>query len=322
MKEKFINRTKVCGYIFNITGSRSWDNLQVAVSGENAKNPGQEYIRGVMNVATDDEGLNVVAVHFTYVVPTYKSGKENPNFTYLKSIIDRAENGTLKTFENAGADAEKVTITGDLSLNEFVNQEGDVIAAKQIRGSFVGPMTARDQMGATFDLEVLLSNATTREVEDGDDYMNVSGYAFNFRNEILPVQFSVHSKGGINYFEGADISSKDPFFGTVSGEVVSNLIVVSREDESDVDGFGEVKPTTRSIRSWDIVRARRTLEFDEEGTLTRAELKGLLGDRAEHEAQLKKDAEERAAKREDGFAAAPKKASATVEDDDDDLFPF
>ena len=68
----------------------------------------------------------------------------------------------------------------------------------------------------------------------------------------------------------------------------------------------------------DIVSARETLEFDDEDTLTRAELKQLLADRADHEAQVKKDAEERAAAKGDGFSAEPKKA-AKVEDDDDDF---
>lgn len=317
MREKFTNRCTVSGYIFSITGPNEWSNLQMAVTGENSKNPGQDYIRGVMNIATDDEGLNVVAVNFQFVVPTYKSGKENPNYTFLKRVIEEGQAGTLKTYEQCGTAAEKVTVTGDLSLNEFVNQDGEFIATKQIRGSFVGPMTARDTMGATFSLDALISNAAMREVEDGDDYMNINGYAFNFRNEVLPIQLTVHSEPGIKWFENKDISSKEPFFGTINGEIVSNIVTITNDD-ADVDGFGEVKPTTRSIRAWDVVSARENMTFDDEDFLTLAELKQLLSDRADHEAQVKKDAEERAAAKGDGFST-PKKVEK-VEDDEDFLF--
>lgn len=323
MKEKaFLNRTTVSGYIFNLEGSREWDNLQHRVTGENSKNPGQEYISGVVSVATDDEALNVVQVHFTFVTPTWgKSGKENKNYDFLLDLIKRNEAGTLDTFEKCGTNAEKVTITGDLSLNEFVDNEGEVVAVKQVRGSFIGKMSPRDTMGATFELEALISNAAIREVEDGEDYMNVNGYAFNFRNELLPIGLTVRIPAGINFFEGAEISSKNPFLGKITGAIVSNIITVTK-DESEVDGFGEAKPTTRSIRAWDVLTARATMEFDDEEYLTRAELKQLLADRADHEAEIKKQAEERAAKKEAesgaGFGSTAKSSkSAKVEDDDD-----
>ena len=181
-------------------------------------------------------------------------------------------------------------------------------------------MNARDSMGAFFDLEALVSNATLREVEDGDDYMNISGYAFNFRNELLPIQLTVRVPGGIQFFENADISNKNPFLGKLSGQVVSNIITVAK-DESDLDGFGEAKPTTRSIRAWDVVSARKTMEFGEEDDLTLEEMKKLVADRADHEAEVRKQIEERKTARGDGFDAAPKKTAKKVEADDDD-FPF
>lgn len=318
MKEKaFLNRVTVSGYIFNLEGSRDWDKLQKRVSGENSKNPGQEYISGVISIATDNEALNVVQVHFTYVTPTYsKSGKDNPNYAFLANLIEQNENGTLKTFEKCGTDAEKVTVTGDISLNEFVDQEDNFVAVKQIRGSFIGNMTARDSMGAFFDCEALISNAAVREVEDGEDYMTIGGYVFNFRKELLPIQFTVRIPGGIQFFENREVSSKNPFLGKVSGEIVSTIVNVSR-DESDVDGFGEVKPTTRTIRGWDVSSARETMEFNDEDTLTLDELKKLVAERADHEAEIRKQQEERRAQRGDGFDSPKKKAVVAPTDDDD-----
>lgn len=323
MKEKaFLNRMTVSGYIFNLEGSRDWDKLQKRISGENSKNPGQEYVSGVISIATDSEALNVVQVHFTYVTPEWgKSGKKNQNYDFLVDLIERNENGTLKTFEKCGTDAEKITVTGDISLNEFVDQEDNFVAVKQIRGSFIGNMTARDTMGAFFDCEALISNAAIREVEDGEDYMTISGYVFNFRKELLPVQFTVRIPGGINFFEGREVSSKNPFLGKISGEVVSSIVSVARDD-SEADGFGEVKPTTRTIRSWDISSARETMEFDDEDTLTLGELKKLISDRADHEAEIRKQQEERKAARGDGFDSPKKKAVVETSDDDDEDFDF
>lgn len=325
MRESFLNKTTVSGYIFNLEGNSDWDKLQHRVTGENSKNPGQEYISGVISIATDDEALNVVQVHFSFVTPEWgKSGKKNQNYDFLLNLIECQENGTLKTFEKCGVDAEKITVKGALSLNEFVDKEDNFVAVKQIRGTFIGKMSPRDTMGATFELEALISNATIREVEDGEDYMNVNGYAFNFRNELLPIGLTVRIPAGISFFENAEISSKKPFLGKITGAIVSNIITVTK-DESEVDGFGEAKPTTRSIRAWDVLTARATMEFDDEEYLTRAELKQLLADRADHEAEIKKQAEERAAKKEAesgiGFGSTTKSSKpAKVEDDDDFIF--
>lgn len=322
MREKFLNKTTVSGYIFNLEGSSDWDKLQHRVTGETSKNPGQDYISGVISIATDDEALNVVQVHFSYVTPEWgKSGKKNQNYDFLLDLIERNENGSLKTFENSKTEAEKITVTGDLALNEFVDKEDNFVAVKQIRGTFVGNMSARDTMGASFELEALISNAALREVEDGEDYMNINGYAFNFRNELLPIQLTVRIPSGISFFEGADISSKNPFLGKISGDVVSNIITIAK-DESDLDGFGEAKPTTRSIRAWEVRSARRTLEFGDEEALTLTEMKKLVVDRADHEAEVRKQIEDRKAARGDGFDA-PKKAAKKVEAvEDDDDFPF
>jgi hypothetical protein len=47
------------------------------VKNENSKKFGQDFIGGSISVATDDECMNVVEVYFTFLQPTYKSGKKN-----------------------------------------------------------------------------------------------------------------------------------------------------------------------------------------------------------------------------------------------------
>lgn len=52
------NESHVEGYIYE-------HKLEMKESGPNSKNPGTEFINGTLSVATDDEMLNVVQVHFT-----------------------------------------------------------------------------------------------------------------------------------------------------------------------------------------------------------------------------------------------------------------
>ena len=44
------------------------------VQNEQSKNFGKEFIAGNLEVAVDEDGLNVIPVHFTYVTETTNSG--------------------------------------------------------------------------------------------------------------------------------------------------------------------------------------------------------------------------------------------------------
>ena len=84
---KNLNTMSISGYLHSF-GENGRNNLEVKVSGEKSKNPGTEFISGVIQIAVDEAGLNVVPVHFTYVTATYgSSGKNNPNFATLKKLI-------------------------------------------------------------------------------------------------------------------------------------------------------------------------------------------------------------------------------------------
>ena len=64
MKKNMINSVHIEGVLYSHT-------LEARVSGENSKNPGTKYIAGDLDIATDENGLNVVTVHYSYVTPTY-----------------------------------------------------------------------------------------------------------------------------------------------------------------------------------------------------------------------------------------------------------
>ena len=80
-KKKFVNETHIEGYLYEHA-------LERKVSGEKSKNPGTEYIRGSISIATDDAMTNIVSIFYSYVAPTTSTGKTNNVYTVLNNIVD------------------------------------------------------------------------------------------------------------------------------------------------------------------------------------------------------------------------------------------
>lgn len=301
--KKAINRETIIGRIYDKS------NLAEKVTGENSKNPGTKYIGGSLDIATDDAGLNIITVHFTYVVPTYASGKTNNSYGVLENII---KNG--KTILNDGMDAATlVKVDASLGLNDFyTNRDGQetLVSAKRNMGSFINTVSklGDESTRNTFECDMLING--TRLVEaDGEkiaeDYLVVKGAVFDFRNAILPVEFVVKNKSGIKYFESLEASSSNLIFTKVWGQINSETIVSRREEES---AFGEpaVKEYTRNIREWVITgTSKPDLVYeigDEENGITNDEIKKALADREVMLADVKKRADEyQASKGQQGF---------------------
>ena len=58
--KKCINTTHIEGLLYE-------HKLELKESGPNSKNPGTKFISGTVDIATDDAGITIVPVHFTYV---------------------------------------------------------------------------------------------------------------------------------------------------------------------------------------------------------------------------------------------------------------
>ena len=107
--KKMINAT-------HIEGSLYQHDLELKKSGENSKNPGTEFISGNIEIVTDDAGINIVPVHFTYVTAVTGKGKVNDTFNTLKNIID----GVYKSVMKDGVEnATKLRVDSAIGLNEF-----------------------------------------------------------------------------------------------------------------------------------------------------------------------------------------------------------
>lgn len=269
---KVKNETHIEGYLYE-------HNLEKKVSGEKSKNPGTEFISGTISIATDEDILNIVPIHFTYVTALTASGKPNATFATLSNIVD----GTYDTVMNGGKDnAAKIRVDSAIGLNEFYsdrNGQEELVSTKRNEGGFVHLVTdglVDDVKNRnTFKCDMLITNV--RHI-DADEEKNlpekaiVRGAIFDFRKSLLPVEFTAVNPGAINYFEGLDASNANPVFTQIWGRQVSETVVRTITEES---AFGD--PHVREVKSnrkdWVITGARpEPYEWDDESTLTAAEV--------------------------------------------------
>ena len=75
--KKIINKAHVEGRISEST-------LEVKVSKK-----GITYIGGKLDVATDNEGLNIVTVEFPYVAERFNNGNENKDYSFSSVLSSR-----------------------------------------------------------------------------------------------------------------------------------------------------------------------------------------------------------------------------------------
>ena len=290
---KPINKEVISGRIYD-------KNLAIKVTGENSKNPGTEYIGGSLDVATDDEGLNIITVNFTYVTPVYSSGKPNNTYGILKNLIENGKTILSDGIENASM----VKVDASLGVNDFYssrNGEEVLVSAKRNNGSFVNVVSKLPEESArnTFECDMFIIGTQYVEANEerniDSDYLKVKGFVFDFRNAILPVEFVVKNQSGIKYFESLDASMNNPTFTKVWGHINSRTIVTRKEEES---AFGEpaVKEYKNSVREWEITGTSKP-DFvyplgDERDGITSEEMKKAMADRELYLADVKKRADE------------------------------
>lgn len=296
--KKMINSTHIEGRIYS-------HDLTERVTGETSKNPGTKYIAGNLDVAVDEEGLNVIPIHFTYVTEETKSGKSS-TYIALKKIID--EN---KTWTTVGKDnAEKISVNSAIALNDFYNQNDELVSAKRVEGGFITSareLKADEAQRNTFDTDMLITNVKRIEADEEKEikeHVVVSGAIFNFKNDLMPVQYTINDKAGMDYFENLGATSANPVFTRVWGNINCKTKVVTNEIES---AFGEpaVRSYNRIEREWSISGApKQPYDFGDEKILTPDEVKTAMQDREVMLAGVKKRNDEYKAQRAAGNTAA------------------
>ena len=287
---RFINSEKIEGYVYS-TGN-SFNQLQERVTGENSKNPGTKYIAGDLDIAVDENGLNVITVHYTYVTETTKTGKVNNTFTTLKRIIDSPD----KTWINGGKDnAFKVQCTGaSVAVNDFIAGDGTKVAAIRNENGFCNFVTALSPENErnTFTTDMLITKVTHIDADPerniNEDYTNVSGCVFGWGPTIVPVSFAVRNPNGMKFFENLDLTPSEPVFTKVWGKINCMTIKVERKEES---AFGEAAVQTYERKSREYVitgTSKVPYDFGDEEVLTAEDVNKMAQDRQVRLAEIEK----------------------------------
>ena len=286
MKASFINETHIEGWVYE-------HKLEKKVTGPTSKNPGTEFISGTLSIATDNEMTNIVPIHYTYVTAITKNGKTNSTFTALSNIID----GTWKSVMGDGKEvATKVKADSAIGVNDFYtkrgNEEETLVSAKRNEGGFIHAETNlkdNENERSTFTCDMIITNVIRIEADEEHhrpERMTVKGCTFDFLKSIVPIELTVLNPVAMDYFEGLDASNSNPVFTKVWGRQVSTVSIVTKTEES---AFGEAKVTEvqNTRKEWVITgAAAEPYVWDDESTITIAELNKAMTDRETHLAEV------------------------------------
>lgn len=269
---------------------------------QNSQSPnfGKAFIQGNLEIATDEAGLNVVKVHYTYVSELTKQGGKNSTFTNLKSIIEEG-----KTWIADGKDnATLVQVTPSIALNDFFindNGEDQLVSEKRNEGGFVNFITLNqlneDETARTkFNTDMLITNIAHIEANPDrnieKDYVVVRGAIFNFRGDILPMEFSVRTEDGMKYFESLDVTEAQPLFTQVWGHV-RNFTQEYTYTQASAFGENAVRTSKRTTKEYLITGASPVpYDFGDEKILTAEDVTKANQNRQVYLANVKKQRDE------------------------------
>lgn len=291
--KKPINKEHIEGRVYD-------HNLALkTVQNKDSQNFGKEFIGGTIDVATDEDCLNIITVTFTYVTEiNAKKGTKNATFAALKNIIE-----TGKTIVTDGKDAAtKVKIDTALAVNDFyTSKDGQetLVSAKRNEGGFVTIVTALtdEDKRNTFETDMVINGMRLVEANEerniAEDYLIIKGAIFNYREALLPVEFVVKNPSGIKYFESLEASQSNMVFTRVWGRINSTTIKTVKEEKP---AFGEAKVTTfeKTAKEWVVTGAANDpYEFDDaQQGITFDELKVKLAERETYLADVKRRQDE------------------------------
>lgn len=287
--KKMINTERIEGRVYQ-------HNLTIkTVQNQTSANFGKEFISGNLEVAVDEAGLNIIPVHYTYVTETTSAGNKNATYANLKKIIEEG-----KTWIANGKDeAQKVRIDTAIALNDFYTGQdnSELVSVKTNEGGFVTLVNelCPENERNTFSADMVITGV--KEVEanperDEDAYVTIKGAIFNFRNALLPVEFTIRHKEGMKYFLDLEVTNAAPVFTKVWGKVECMNIPTEIKEES---AFGEesVRTYLRKSKAWNVTgTAKVPYDFGDEKVLTADELTKAMQDRQTMLAEIKTRSDE------------------------------
>lgn len=272
------------------------------VQNQASNNYGKEFISGNIEVAVDEAGLNVIPVHFTYVTELTSKEQVNKTYNVLKKIIDEG-----KTWITDGPEvATKVRINTALALNDFYTQDDTLVSIKTNEGGFVtiiNDLTDEKERNH-FEVDMVVTGVKRVEKDEEknikEDYLTIRGAIFNFRNDILPVEFILRNPAGMKYFEDLGVSNANPVYTKVWGNINCETQTVVKEEESAF-GKAAVRTYERKTKEWVITGTQKVpYDFGDAEILTSDDLTKAMQNREIMLAGVKQRNEEYKAKKAAG----------------------
>lgn len=279
------------------------------VQNQQSANYGKQYINGNIEVATDNQGMNIIPVNFTFVTETTKKGTANKTYTEMMKIIQNGKTVIGDGFENA----TMVSIDTAVAMNDFVASDDSMVSQSIAQGGFVtvvSKIQENEHERCKFKMDVVITGVNRVDADPekfiDNDYVSVRCGAFDFRNALLPMELVVKNEGGMKYFEDLDISPATPVYTQVWGFMDFRNISIPVTEES---AFGEAAVTMRNrkMKHWTITGASKVpYDFGDEKVMTADELTKAMQDREIHLADVRKRREdykaEKAAQTPSAFA--------------------
>lgn len=281
-KEKFVNNVSLEGFLYE-------HKLEIKTTGAASKNPGVEYITGTISIATDPENcVNIVPVHFTYVVPFFpaKDGnppKENRNYPILKKIYD----GELKTVVNDGKnEAAILHVDTSLDLNEwYTDRTDEIIKTARNEGGFINvksEISESEVVRNHFEADTIITKVIRKDADDEKkipENIVVSGFVLNFKKELMPFEFVSYKPAAMDYFEDLGATEKTPVFTKIWGAARNTTVTTTKIEESAF-GEPEVKESKSTRREYIITgAAKNPYVWDDESSMLASEYEKKLADR-------------------------------------------
>ena len=300
MKNK-MNREILEGRLYD------FDLTKKTVKNQASKYYGQEFWSGTIHIATDEAGLNVIPVHYTFVLPTFGNGKTDSRFSAFEKIT--TENKAWIREGVGKENAEKIRLTPSGDLNDFymVNDNRAVSAQRNEGGfiTFIKELAPEGTSRNKFTYDMIINKVTVVEPKEGTDdvlHARIHGVIFNFKEAILPWDLIAYNPKAIEYFEGLGVSSAEPIYTQVWGSIKNTTIKVEKEVEN---AWGEpmIEYSERTRREWVIEGSKPQLyDFTDED---RAELQKKIADRNVHLEEVKSAAIAYAESQKNAVASTP-----------------
>lgn len=299
---KTINKTYIEGLLYQ-------HSLEVKESGPNSKNPGTKYITGSIDIATDNALTNIVPVHFTYVTAVTSTGKENAAFGTLMNIVNNVYKNVMA---DGATNATQLRIDSAIGLNEFYTERDgkeEFVSVKRNEGGFIhvtNELKDDENERNTFDCDMIINKVTHIDADperETPDKAIVKGFVFDFRGALLPTEFSVLNPNAINYFEGLEATDKNPVFTRIRGRQISETIVKQIE-ETSAWGDTSIRTVKNSRKDFVITwAASDPYIWDDDSSITAAEMAKLLSEREVYLATMRTRNEEYKASKKQPAAA-------------------